>query len=207
MTDDKFLTREDIAVGRIVMARNLVTREQIRECTSNMAERARTGEAAASLARLLAEKGLLSGQMAEEIAEEARTKTRITRGSARLERVTADDDRAAQKMSPVKEARIRKIISKIAPGLIYLEMLDQVMKQKNPLVDLGELPRSIKRSKRVVRKALDRWVAAGVLHPVGDYPYGFSPSKRRKKEIRELLEAWQDEGLHAQIMRLVVMYE
>jgi hypothetical protein len=221
----KYLTRADIAIGRLAMQHKLLSREQLEECTTALDAEASSG-ASTSLAQVLVKLGYVSEEEVEHLAETAGEKTRVRRGTSRIERppsgvfrqarlhpvkpaaapapASEAEDRPSPDAGEEREARLRKITSEIAGDRICPELLEHIIRKKLSILNAQSLATAMGESRDRIVGVLRRWIQAGVLRSVGDYPYCYSPTEQRKQDIREFLEAWRDEVMRTRLLSYIL---
>ncbi len=226
MADRRQLTRADIAIGRMALQQRLLTREQLEDCTAALAS---SGEAT-SLAEVLVSMGYVTREDADQLTAEAGEQTRVRRGTSRIERPPSGVFRKADLLpresapapapapAPVpefeeetavdpvvrREKRLRKIVSNIAHDRICPQLLEHIIRNKLTILNAQSLATAMGESRERVVDIFRRWIKAGILQSVGDYPYCYSPIERRQEEIDEFLEAWHDKRMRTLLLGYIL---
>jgi len=225
------LTPEDDLFGRVALFNNLVTLDQIVECARIISAELVVGRPQRPLATMLILKGYLTPQAAGAV--EAALRRRLAAGAAEGQAPPAPDapspkppplqERAPAGTSQITVAltgeeeyvpatgpadeQLRKVVARIAPGRIYPEMLNYLVRHQIAVVEVKKLAAAIGEPEKAVLAALHFWRGAGLLKPVATCPYGFSPSDRDEADIALFLEAWNDPRRHAKVLGFILEAE
>lgn len=223
------LTHEDDIFGRVALFNNLVTLDQIIECARFIAAELTAGRPRRSLATVLILKNYLSPPMAGAVEAVVRRRLAAAGGAPQPETdaptpkppplperapagtsqvmVTIPTDAPPGGPIPDVDERLRKAVTRIAPGRIYPEMLNYVLKHRISIIDAKQLAAAIGESEKAVAAALHRWSNVGLLKKIGTHPYGFSPTPQEEEDIRLFLAAWNDPVRHAKALGFILAVE
>lgn len=229
MPHRKVLTPEDDLFGRVALFNELVTLDAIIECARTISAEIVAGRPQRSLATMLILKGHLTSQQAGTVEAALRKqaatkgpgaavsagptpkpkpmKERAPAGTSQISVAVGHEEEAGPVQDEVDEATLQKIIARIAPGRIYPEMLDHIVRKNVVVIDVKSLAKAIQEPEKEVVKALKRWLRKGVLRKIATYPYNFSPTKREEREIRQFLNAWHDPKHHARVLGYILACE
>ena len=122
--------------------------------------------------------------------------------------MSAEADRAAAVVDEAAEAeRLEKIVHKVAPGRIYPEMLEFIVRERTVVISPSAMAKAIGEPRAEVITALKHWQANGVLRKIGTHPYNFSPTAQQAEEIDLFLKAWSDPDRHSLMLGFILSAE
>ncbi|HOX05721.1 MAG TPA: hypothetical protein PK280_04920 [Planctomycetota bacterium] len=116
--------------------------------------------------------------------------------------VTLEDDGFVE--SPQTEDRLKRVVSRIAPGLVYPELLSHIVRHRLSVIDGHALAAAVGESEEDVFAAMRYWASAGILRKVGTHPYCYAPDQRDEQDVAFLLEAWHDSRRHARVLGFIL---
>lgn len=230
MPHRQHLTPEDDLFGRVALFNSLATLDQIVECARCIAAELVAGRPRRSLATMLILKGYVTASAAGAVEAAIRRKhappaagpaaggsaaptrklapmqSHAPSGASQIS-VAVPDPAAAARAAAGREDQLRAIVSRLAPGRIYPEMLAYIDSHRVTIMDPKGMARAIGEPEPVVAAALRHWSKAGVLKTVGTQAYSFSPGAREEREIKLFLEAWRDPELHAHVLGYILAVE
>lgn len=230
MPHREILTPEDDLFGRVALYNNLVNLEQVVECARVISAEIAAGRPRRSLATMLILKGHLSAQAAGAVEAALRKRLAAANGAAApaepaaptpkpppmQERapsgmsqvvVAIADTPATGQSSPGADEHLRRAIAKLAPGRIYPEMLNHIVRHRLSMIDVRQLAAAIGEGDKEVVAALNYWRSVDVIKKMGTYPFCYSPTPEEQKEITFFLDAWHSPALHARVLGYILEAE
>jgi hypothetical protein len=219
------LTPEDDFFGRVALFNNLITLDQIVESARTIGAEMVAGRPRRSLATTLILKGYLSAKAAGAVeaavrrhhakqagGEPAPTAAPTPKpppmadhapsGHSQIVVTLEGDDNFVE--SSQTEDRLRQVVTRICPGLIYPEMLAYVIKHRLTIVDGRQLAAAISEPETEVFAALRHWQTVGILKKVGTHPYCYSPAAHDEQDVTFLMDAWHDPHRHARVLGFIL---
>jgi hypothetical protein len=230
MPHREILTPEDDLFGRVALYNNLINLEQIVECARAISAEIAAGRPRRSLATVLILKGYLSAQAAGAVEAALRKRLAAAQGGegaaepavptpkpppmqarapAGMSQVVVaiEDAPATGQRSPGADEHLRRAIAKLAPGRIYPEMLNYIVRHRLSLIDARQLAAAIGESDEDVIAALNYWRGGDVIKKMGTYPYCYNPTPEEQKEITFFLDSWHNPALHARVLGFILEAE
>jgi len=219
------LTHADDLFGRVALFNNLVTLEQIVECARIIGAEDVAGRPRRSLATVMIIQGHISARAAGAVEAAVRRhlagkagaapapdraptpkppplQDRAPAGTSQI--IVALQDDAAFVESPATEDRLRRVVVRISPGLIYPEMLSHILRHRLSIIDGRRLAAAIGEEESDVVAALHFWQNAGIIKKLGTHPYCYGPSSQDEQDVAFLMEAWNDSRRHAKVLGYIL---
>jgi hypothetical protein len=230
VTQQHVLSPEDDLFGRVALFNNFVSLEEVVECARIIAAETVAGREKRSLASVLIRQGHISAAKAGAIEAALRRKAGETgraavapsgatpkrkpmkekapAGHSQITVALDEDGTAASgEASAIDDETLKKIVKRLAPGRVFPEMLDHIMRHKMSAIDVGALAAGIDEPKKQVMRAIRHWQKIGLVRRAAGYPLNFLPSRDMSRKIEQFLEAWHDGQRHARVLGFILECE